>query len=86
MVDCTGSMSGSIDAVKNNILNIQERLKKDYVSCDLRFSFVRYTDFDQPESTMTTWLDFTEYDLSYYVLFCIYDVYLYIIVIEYCMY
>lgn len=61
MVDCTGSMSSHIEAVKNSIQELRDQLVKEYKGCDLRFSFVRYTDYDQPASTRTTWLDFTKY-------------------------
>ena len=61
MVDCTGSMSGHIEAVKNSVQELRDRLVDQYKGCDLRFSFVRYTDYDQPESTRTTFLDFTTY-------------------------
>ena len=59
MVDCTGSMAKHIEAVKNSVQQLRDQLVLDYKGCDLRFSFVRYTDYDQPESTRTTWLNFT---------------------------
>ncbi len=59
MVDCTGSMGGHIEAVKNSVQQLRDQLVEEYKGCDLRFSFVRYTDYDQPESTRTTWLNFT---------------------------
>ena len=59
MVDCTGSMRNHIEAVKNSVQELRDRLVVEYKGCDLRFSFVRYTDYDQPESTRTTWLNFT---------------------------
>lgn len=61
MVDCTGSMRHHIEAVKNSVQELRDQLVKEYKGCDLRFSFVRYTDYDQPASTRTTWLDFTKY-------------------------
>ncbi len=60
LVDCTGSMGGSIEAVKNNIKQLRDGLDAQYKGCDLRFAFVRYTDYDQPASTRTTWIDFTK--------------------------
>ncbi len=60
-MDCTGSMGSYIEAVKNNISNLRDRLHEEYRNCDVVFSFVRYTDFDQPDSTKTTYLPFTRY-------------------------
>lgn len=59
VVDCTGSMGSHIEAVKNSVQELRDNLVKEYKACDLRFSFVRYTDYDQPSTTRTTWLDFT---------------------------
>lgn len=53
-------MSGWIESVKNNIKNLRDQLQTQYKGCDLKFAFVRYTDYDQPESTRTTKIDFTE--------------------------
>ena len=61
MVDCTSSMSSWIESVKNNVKQIRDKLEHQYKGCDLQFSFVRYTDYDQPESTRTSWLNFTKY-------------------------
>ena len=52
-------MQKYIDAVKNNIVKLRDGLVEKYKSCDLQFSFVRYTDFDVPHETKTTYLDFT---------------------------
>ena len=52
-------MQGWIEAVKNNVKEMRDKLVAEYRGCDLRFAFVRYTDYDQPQSTRTTWLDFT---------------------------
>ncbi len=60
LVDCTSSMSRSIEAVKNNVKQLRDGLDAQYKGCDLRFAFVRYTDYDQPASTRTTWIDFTK--------------------------
>ena len=60
MVDCTGSMGSWIESVKNNVKELRDRLETQYKGCDLKFAFVRYTDYDQPESTRTTWLNFTK--------------------------
>lgn len=59
LVDCTGSMSSYIEAVKNNVKQLRDDLVAQYKGCDIRFAFVRYTDYDQPESTRTTYIDFT---------------------------
>ena len=60
LVDCTGSMGSSIEAVKNNIQQLRERLVAEYTKCNLFFAFVRYTDYDQPSGTRTTYLNFTK--------------------------
>jgi hypothetical protein len=60
LMDCTGSMGSWIESVKNNIKNVSDELDKQYRGCDLKFAFVRYTDYDRPESTRTTWIDFTK--------------------------
>lgn len=59
LVDCTGSMGSYIEAVKNNVKQLRDDLVKQYKGCDIRFAFVRYTDYDQPESSRTTFIDFT---------------------------
>ena len=48
-------------AVKDNILKWRCRLHEKYTDAQLRFAFVRYTDFDQPKATRTTSMDFTRY-------------------------
>lgn len=53
-------MSSWIEGVKNNIKTVSDGLDKQYRGCDLRFAFVRYTDYDQPVQTKTTWIDFTK--------------------------
>ena len=60
MVDCTGSMGSWIESVKKNIKSVRDSLVDKYPGCQLKFGFVRYTDYDQPEHSRTTWLDFTE--------------------------
>ena len=57
-------MSSYIEAVKNNVQSVSDHLVEEYKGCDLRFAFVRYTDYDQPESTRTTWIDFTRFVTS----------------------
>ena len=52
-------MSSYIEAVKNNVKQLRDDLVAQYKGCDIRFAFVRYTDYDQPESTRTTYIDFT---------------------------
>ena len=59
LVDCTGSMRSYIESVKNNVKGMYDEIRAKFTNADLRFSFVRYTDYDQPESTRTTWVDFT---------------------------
>ena len=61
MMDCTGSMGSYIEAVKTNVKQIREYLIEKFKGCDIRFAFVRYTDYDQPESTRTTYLNFTRF-------------------------
>lgn len=53
-------MGSSIEAVKNNIQQLRDRLVAEYKECDLVFAFVRYTDYDQPQATRTTYLPFTK--------------------------
>ena len=53
-------MGSWIKSVKTNVKNIREVLEKQFTDCDLQFAFVRYTDYDQPESSRTTWIDFTK--------------------------
>jgi hypothetical protein len=60
LVDCTGSMRSSIEAVKNNVKKVTVELENKFGECDIRFGFVRYTDYDVDESKRTSSLDFTE--------------------------
>ena len=60
-MDCTGSMGSWIESVKDNIKTVRDQLDEKYKGCDLQFAFVRYTDYDQPEETRTTKIDFTKY-------------------------
>ena len=83
LVDCTGSMRKHINAVKNNVQSLRDHLANEYKGCDLRFSFVRYTDYDQPESTRTTYIDFTRYDIIMPPLFYVYIILLLLCIIEY---
>lgn len=53
-------MASWIEAVKNNVRQLRDNLDSDYKGCDLRFAFVRYTDYDQPAHTRTTWIEFTK--------------------------
>lgn len=59
VVDCTGSMQPWIDSVKSGITDLYDAMYRKYDGCDLRVAFVRYTDYDQPEGSRTTWIDFT---------------------------
>lgn len=52
-------MGSYIEAVKNNVKQLRDDLVKQYKGCDIRFAFVRYTDYDLPVSTRTTFIDFT---------------------------
>lgn len=53
-------MNEWIERVKHNVKVWSDRLKANYKHLKLRIAFVRYTDYDQPESTRTTWIDFIE--------------------------
>ena len=59
-------MSSYIEAVKSNVQNVSDYLIKEYNGCDLRFAFVRYTDYDVPKDSRTTWIDFTRFIISIY--------------------
>ena len=61
MVDCTGSMSNYIESVKDSVKVLRDQFDAEFSGPDrdMRFAFVRYTDYDQPASTRTTWIDFT---------------------------
>ena len=59
-MDCTGSMQDHIDAVNECIKEVQQDLVQEFLGCDVHFAFVRYTDYDQPESSRTTYIDFTK--------------------------
>ena len=52
-------MSPWIDKVKENIRFWSDRLHAKYTNMELEVAFVRYTDYDQPEESRTTTLDFT---------------------------
>ena len=56
-MDCTGSMGSSLNTIKNNIQAINDSLVQELGSdCQLRFGFVRYTDYDDKP----IYLPFTE--------------------------
>ena len=59
LVDCTGSMNSYIEAVKKSITDLRSTLVQEYKECNLLFSFVRYTDYDQPAHSRTSVLNFT---------------------------
>jgi uncharacterized protein YegL len=59
LVDCTGSMGSYIEAVKNNVKQLRDDLVEQYKGCDIRFAFVRYTDYDVA-SNRTTFINFTK--------------------------
>ena len=58
LVDCTGSMAGHIEAVKNCVTKLRDNLVKQHKGCDIRFAFVQYTDYDMG-SDNTSMLHFT---------------------------
>jgi len=53
-------MGSHIEAVKNCVKKVRDDLAQQFQGCDIRFAFVRYTDYDQPQSTRTTHIDFTK--------------------------
>ncbi|KAL6055637.1 VWFA domain-containing protein [Balamuthia mandrillaris] len=59
LVDCTGSMGSWIDAVKDSIQQMAFDLQSEHPQNSFFWSFVRYTDYDQPASTRTSYLPFT---------------------------
>ena len=54
-------MGSHIDVVKNCVKKVRDDLVQQFQGCDIRFAFVRYTDYDQPEYSRTTHIDFTQY-------------------------
>jgi hypothetical protein len=60
IVDCTGSMSSWIEAVKTELKSIIGFIKENNPYSSVRISFVGYRDFDQPESSRYEILSFTE--------------------------
>jgi hypothetical protein len=65
LVDCTGSMGSYIEAVKNNVKQLRDDLVEQYKGCDIRFAFVRYTDYDVA-SNRTTFINFTKDQATFY--------------------
>ena len=55
-------MGSHIEAVKNCVKKVRDDLVQQFQGCDIRFAFVRYTDYDQPEYNRTTHIDFTKYE------------------------
>ena len=53
-------MGCHIDAVKNCVKKVRDDLVQQFQGCDIRFAFVRYTDYDQPASSRTSCVDFTK--------------------------
>jgi len=49
-----------VDGVKDGISKFANQLPRCYPDSKLRFAFVGYTDYDQPEDDRTKVLDFTE--------------------------
>ena len=62
-------MGSHIEAVKNCVKQVRDDLVKQFQGCDIRFAFVRYTDYDQPENSRTTHIDFTKYVYNYNILY-----------------
>ena len=56
-------MGSHIEAVKNCVKKVRDDLVQQFQGCDIRFAFVRYTDYDQPQCSRTTHIDFTKYVL-----------------------
>ena len=54
-------MGSHIDAVKNCVIKVRDDLVQQFQGCDIHFAFVRYTDYDQPEYSRTTHINFTKY-------------------------
>lgn len=59
IMDCTSSMSSWIKVCKKEIESIVTRITSQNKGCDVRLSFVGYTDFDQKRNGMFDILDFT---------------------------
>ena len=53
-------MDSWIQPVKDNIVQLRDKLEVEYQGCDIQFAFVRYTDYVQPASTRTSWINFTK--------------------------
>lgn len=53
-------MQDHLNATKDSVLKLVERLRKQYGHLRLHFGCVRYTDFDQPAASRTSFLQFTE--------------------------
>ena len=62
-------MSSYIEAVKNNVKELRDDLVKQYKGCDIRFAFVRYTDYDV-KSGRTTFIDFTTLVYKPFSIYC----------------
>lgn len=52
-------MQGQINAVKDSVLLFVQKLSTQYAHLKLHFGFVRYTDYDMPAESRTTFLQFT---------------------------
>jgi vacuole morphology and inheritance protein 14 len=59
IMDCTSSMSSWIRVCKQEIQTIVDRIIVANQGCDVRLSFIGYTDFDQKNQKMFDILDFT---------------------------
>ena len=56
-------MGSYIEAVKNNVKQLRDDLVQQYRGCNIRFEFVRYTDYDVL-SCRTTFINFTKLALT----------------------
>ena len=59
IMDCTNSMSSWIKVCKQEIETIVSRITAQNNNCEVRLSFIGYTDFDQKSNGMFDVLDFT---------------------------
>lgn len=60
LVDCTGSMSGTIKSVAENIFSINEDLLNKLEKPNLRLSFISYRDYDVDQSKLVEIQPFTD--------------------------
>ena len=56
--------------MKNSIKSLESKMRETYKQCTMRFAFVRYTVYDQPEESRISWLDFTDLVLTLLIYIC----------------